>query len=162
MKRLKKDKPNLEKIKFKIKVCFSSALMLQLCPISIKVAHAFRQCICLSDLKDLQTSKSLCITCEEHCSGDPVSRKSYNLSLRRGVERRHNKEDATSPKWWWKDLRRGRSGTRVNQVPTSVNQLEGTLYTKYPRVTGRVGPCCLSLLPTEVSNFRLLVHDQMR
>ena len=71
--------------------------MLQLCQISIKGAHAFHQCICLPDLKDLQTSKSLCITREEHCSGDPVSRESYNLSLRRGVERRH-KEDATFPK----------------------------------------------------------------
>ena len=52
--------------------------------------------------------------------------------------------------------------SRVNKVQTFVNQLEGTLYTKHPGVTGRVGPCCLSLLPIEVSNFRLLVHDQMR
>lgn len=97
--------------------------MLQLCQISIKVAHAFPQCICLPDLKDLQTGKSLCITREEHCSGDPVSRKSYNLSLRRGVERSHNKEDATSPKWWWKDLRRGRNGTpeSIRSRPLSTN-----------------------------------------
>ena len=74
--------------------------MLQLCQISMKFAHAFPHCICLPDLKDLQTSKSLCITREAHCSGDPVSRKSYNLSLSRGVERRHNKEDAASPKLW--------------------------------------------------------------
>ena len=43
--------------------------------------------------------------------------------------------------------------SRVDQVQTFVNQPKDTLYTKHPPVTGRVGPCCLSLLLIKVSSF---------